>query len=237
MTLTLKRMNLSQLQWLYISLALTILSTFPLEALARAGGGGGGKGNALVALIFWPILLIYSAIVTYQVNKKNKEAQALLEQLSKADSIWEPRHIQSRVERVFFAVQEAWMERNQDIAKEFISQRLYEKHQMQTDQMIRQNRKNVLERINLISAQVVQTLDFKDDTKDSLVVYIKGSMVDYVEDSLSGKLISGEKDKSGQFSELWTFIRDESMNNWVLDEIDQSVSIGELKGMASKAED
>lgn len=218
---------------LIAGVAITICISFPDTVLARAGGGGsGGKGGGLVTLIIWPILLIYSAFLTRIVLKKNKESKILLAQIEQLDSSWDLDKIKSRIEIAFFKIQEAWMKRDQDIAKEYMSERLYLKHKTQTDQMMRENRKNILEGINLKEAKIVEVADFKDDSKDRIWVYLKGDMIDYIVDSVTNDLISGDEVRNLTFKELWKFIKN-SENNWVLDEIDQIAEISDLKEMNS----
>jgi len=226
-------------QVIVLTMALISLLCFigflPEEALARAGGGGGDEGGGILGLILWPFFLIYSAIITYLVHKKNKQCKSLLAKLAKIDSYWDLDKIKSQIEKAFFKIQEAWMRRNQEIAKDYMSERLYTKHKLQTDQMLSEKRKNVLERINLKESKIVEVADFEDDSKDRIWVYIKGKMVDYIIDETTGKVVSGEKEKAENFSELWKFIR--VPKGWVLDEIDQKVQISDLKGFKSFSEE
>lgn len=125
------------------------------EMMARAGGGGGGfsggshgKGG-WVSIIALPIMLIYAAIVTLKVREKSLACKELLARLEKLDPAWDLDAIRRRVSQVFFKVQEAWMERDQNIAKDCMSQAIFDKHKRQADELIEQHRRNVLEDINL----------------------------------------------------------------------------------------
>jgi predicted lipid-binding transport protein (Tim44 family) len=218
---------------LYTFFVISIFVFIPGDAMARAGGGG-GKGGGILALIFWPFFVIYSAILGYFVVKKNKESRALLEKIRQFDNSWGIDHIKSRIELVYFKVQEAWMERNQDLAKEYMSERLFFKHKTQTDQMIQQGRKNILERINLMEAKIVEVADYNDDSKDQFWVFIKGSMIDYLIHEESGTVIQGDREKPEHFTELWKFVR--GPDDWVLDEIDQDAEILEVKNFKSFSE-
>lgn len=201
------------------------------SAMARAGGGGGGgKGGILVWLLL-PFFYIAYLIRSKWVKKKNEEAKDIMLQAAMKDHSWNYDEIIKRVEEIFFKVQYAWMERDQDIAKDFISSRLYEKHKLQTDQMIKQHRKNVLENINIIEAAIVEAKDYPDDKEDSIWVYIEGSMIDYTIDDRSMKVISGKENEIESFEELWKMVKSE--NGWVLDYIDQKVSMSDLKKLHS----
>jgi hypothetical protein len=197
-------------------------------ALARAGGGGGGHGRGgWVNLIVLPIMLIYSAIITLKVREKSQDCKELLAKLQKLDPVWDLDAIRRRVSEVFFKVQEAWMERDQNRAKDCMSKTIFDKHKMQTDELIAQHRRNVLEDINLIETEIVDVEDFADNKRDRFWVYLKGSMKDFMADDRTRDIVSG-KDSSEKFTELWKFTREG--DTWVLDEIDQTVSLFDLRG-------
>ena len=226
--------------------AILLILVIPLdEVSARAGGGGGGGGGGIgggggggrvgiIAILLLPLFFIYSAIITYLVAKRNKESKSLLDQLAKKDSSWSLDKIRSQIKISFFKIQEAWMERDQDIAKDFMSEKLYQKHKAQTDEMILKNRKNILEGIKLRELKIVEVADYEDDSRDRIWVYIKGSMIDYAIDTTNNKVVSGDPNEAEHFCELWKYVR--RNNNWVLDEIDQKVDISDLKGFESFSE-
>jgi len=226
---------------------LLLFGLFPEEAMARAGGGGGfggfsssrGGGGSwgfnIWAFLLTPFVLIYSGITTLMLVKKNKQCKTLIDQIAAHDASWDMANIKSRVELAFFKVQEAWMKRDQEIARDFISERLYMKHKAQTDMMISQNMQNILERINLEEAKIVEVADYKDDSRDRFWAHIQGRMVDYTIDTTSGELVSGKKASSEGFAELWKFVR--GPKGWVLDEIDQKVTMSDMKGFHSFSEE
>ncbi|MEY2558484.1 MAG: hypothetical protein QOE34_1909 [Verrucomicrobiota bacterium] len=214
-------------------LVTTLLLLAPEVALARAGGGGGGFGGGShgkggwLNIIALPVMLIYAAIVTAQVRRKSQACKELLARLEKQDPAWDLDAIRRRVSQVFFKVQEAWMERDQNIAKDCMSQAIFAKHKMQTDELIAQHRRNVLEDVNLSETEIVDVEDFADNKRDRFWVYLKGTMKDFMADDRTRDIVSG-KDSVESFTELWKFIRAGDM--WVLDEIDQTVSVFDLRG-------
>ena len=151
------------------------------------------------------------------------------------DPVWNLDGMKKRVEIVFLKVQEAWMERDQSIAKDYMSEALFQKHKLQTDQMLKEHKKNMLDRINLLESHIVEIADYKDNSKDAMWVYIKGSMIDYMVDDRSENKLSGDSTTPEKFTELWRFIRKE--NGWVLDEIQQNVSIDDLNKAVSFIEE
>ncbi|MEW8505098.1 MAG: Tim44-like domain-containing protein [Candidatus Thiodiazotropha sp.] len=190
------------------------------EATARAGGG-------ILGLVLWPFILIYSGIFTYIAAKKNKQVKALLRKISGRDPMWDMDQIKTRFEEAYFKVQMAWRDRDQNIAREFLSNRLYAKHKMQTHDIPKRGIRNGMESINLEEVAVVEVLDYRDNSKDAFWTLIKGSMIDNTIVEKTGDVIDGEKKKLS-FKELWRFKR--ASHGWVLDEIDQDVSISDLRG-------
>lgn len=199
---------------------------------ARAGGGGaevvsGGLFTIILAFILAPFFFIYSLIMTVLWKRKRWRAERLANRLSENDKMWHLRDMKARVELAFFKVQQAWMERDQNLARDFMSDRIYEKHKMQTDAMISAGTKNILENINLLSTLITSVEDYADNNRDTFVALIKGRMTDYHINEKTKTVIKGYPSKTENFEELWRFIR--VNDQWVLDEIDQSVNTDDLK--------
>ena len=209
---------------------ITLFAVFPGEVFARAGGGGG-----LISIIILPFLLAYSYVISRHVAKKAKEAKKVISRIARNDPAWSLEELKDRIEIIFFKVQEAWMARDQELARDFVTDRLFVKHKAQTDRMIREGTKNFLERINLKKITIVEAADYNDDAKDRIWAVIKGSMVDIIVEEKSHKIMSGDPDKVEKFSELWKFIRD-TKKGWVLDEIDQDIEISDLRSFKSFSE-
>jgi len=219
--------------WLGVLVMAIVL--VPAEAWARAGGGGGGGGGkgGIVNLILLPLCIAYSLFVSYLVFRKHKQSQQALERASE-DHFWDPDSLKDRVKQVFFKVQEAWMARDQRIAKDCLSDKLFQDHKRQTDLMLQNHTKNMLQDIHLKRARIVEVLDYDDNSKDQFWVHIEGSMIDYTINDKTGDVVSGRKNKSEPFKELWKFVRED--HGWVLDEIDSSVHATDLLGMNSVTE-
>ena len=215
-------------------IATLLFALLPADLYARAGGGGGG-GGGILGLILYPFLLIYIGILHFKISRKNQEADALIEKISVTDSGWRTESLKHRIEECYFKVQEAWMERNQDLARDYMSRGLYDKHKAQTDLMIKDHEKNILKEINLVQAKIVEAIDYKDNSKDLFWVYIRGSMIDYTVKDNTGEVIKGNPNEAEKFSELWKFIRDDN-GRWVLDDIDQEVGLDDLSSFKSKSE-
>lgn len=217
-----------------------LLLLLPLELSARAGGGGGGGGGGgrgrgnIAGVLVYPFVLIYIGILHYKIHRKNREAAGLIERISAADSGWNMESLKNRVAECYFKVQEAWTERDQDIARAYMSRRLYDKHKAETDQMIAGGRRNVLKGVELLEAKIVEAVDYADNSRDRFWVYIKGSMIDYMAREPGGEVISGKPHEKEKFTELWKFTRENG--RWVLDEIDPEVSMDDISALRSGSE-
>ncbi|HEX3047846.1 MAG TPA: Tim44-like domain-containing protein [Bacillota bacterium] len=218
---------------LQISPFLLALLLLILLELALADGLG-GIASGLATFILVPFLLIYSAIITYLIYKKNNQAKELLQKIARIDNTWNPYFLKQNIEKAFFKIQEARMKRDLTMARDYVSATLYEKYKAETDRLIREHRKHILETVRLIETRIVQVADYTDDSKDMMWVHIKGSMIDYIVDDQTGEVVSGNTDQAETLTELWKFIR--GPKGWALDEIDPNVSISDFNKFYSFTE-
>lgn len=211
--------------------------------LARAGGfGGGGGGGAgggsrnpiviliklailVINLVHWALFVLFRSEAVYYANKHWDEA-------SDGDRAWSRRPLEARIRNAFFAIQNAWMARDQSSAKGFMSARLYADYSKRSREMVQKHEKNVLKDIRLSSAKVVEVLDFEDDRRDALSVLVQGEMIDYTVDDRTGKTLRGSESKTERFVDLWRFKREGS--RWVVDAIDGDVGVLALAGVENR---
>ncbi len=109
-----------------------------------------------------------------------------------------------RAQAAFFKIQQAWAARNQDLARDVMSDALYERHKMQTDQLIANHQIDVLENIVIGHAKVVSVTAAAPF--DSICVAFTASMTDYTIDENTKKIVDGQRVPT-TFTEFWTFIR------------------------------
>jgi len=105
---------------------------------------------------------------------------------------------------VFFKVQQAWTARNQDIARDAMSQSLYERHKLQTDALVAAHRIDVLQDIVIGHARIADVRP--GQPYDSIEVYFTASMTDYTIDEQSRQIVEGDRYPQ-TFTERWGFIR------------------------------
>jgi len=222
--------------WRALPFLILLLLLLPPDLFSRAGGGGGGggRGGGIGAILIYPFVLVYIAFLHYKIYTKNREAAALIERISAADGGWNMENLKNRVAECYFKVQEAWTERDQELARAYMSRRLYDKHKAETDLMIEKGERNVLKDIDLLEARIVEAVDYTDNSRDQFWVYIKGAMIDYKAREPGGEVISGKPHEQEKFTELWKFTREGG--RWVLDEIDPEVGMDDLSSFRSRSE-
>jgi len=109
-----------------------------------------------------------------------------------------------RAQTAFFKLQQAWQARNQDLARDVMSDALYERHKMQTDQLLANHQIDMLENIVIGHANIVGVN--ADHPYDSIIMSFSASMTDYTIDENTKQVVSGNQFPK-TFTERWTFIR------------------------------
>lgn len=229
---------------------IVLIIKIPSIASARAGGGGGGGGggesssphhsgvteeyggrsNPIASIINLGMFFCISSagviIFKVRLSKKKIDSISAIKGLGKKDFNWDYDQMKSDIEEAFYKVQNAWMERNQDLAKEYMSKRLYIRHKSKTGWMKVRKEKNFLENMRLIRATPIAVKDKDGVTEDTVWIHIKAKAKDYVINEQSGELIEGNRYISIPFEEYWKFIRNDQ--RWILDEIRQIDDIDDL---------
>ncbi|HXN05217.1 MAG TPA: Tim44-like domain-containing protein [Candidatus Acidoferrum sp.] len=110
-----------------------------------------------------------------------------------------------RAQAAFFALQKAWMDRNLEPARVYMSDGIYHRWKTQIDAMIAAHKKNMLDNLVIGGVQIVKVQT--DPNFDTITVRIDASAADYeVDDTTANKVIYGSR-QNQNFTEYWTFIR------------------------------
>lgn len=217
--------------------------------ILRAGGGSSSGGHSssggsssrhygsrgyssplstiISAIIFILILFASTIILYFKVLRASFNSKRYLRLLDNKDITFKYKTIEKRVIETFYVVEEAWT--NNDIvkAKDYMDKDLYENFKSKLEWMDINNRRNILKKIRLVNLKPVSVYDDKDDNKDLIWFYIKGKMIDYIIDTKTKSIVSGDT-KNKSFVEFWKFVKNDN-NEWVLSEIlqeDESKKIG-----------
>ena len=208
--------------------------------ILRAGGGGssgshsssggssssrhyGRRGyssplsNIISAIIFILILFASTIILYFKVLRASFNSKRYLRLLDNKDSTFKYKTIEKRVIETFYVVEEAWTNNDINKAKDYMDKALYENFKSKLEWMDINNRRNILKKIRLVNLKPVSVYDDKDNNKDLIWFYIKGKMIDYIVDTKTKSIVSGDT-KNKSFIEFWKFVKNDN-NEWVLSEI------------------
>jgi predicted lipid-binding transport protein (Tim44 family) len=120
------------------------------------------------------------------------------------DPNFDPEKFQGRVQQAFFALQQAWQERDLSASRPFMSPGLYLGWSSQVRQLIDLHKKNVLDGLRVDGIEVVKVVH--GEAFDDVTVRVTATCADYEVDERTGKLIFGSRTPSS-FREFWTFQR------------------------------
>jgi hypothetical protein len=112
-----------------------------------------------------------------------------------------------RVQAAFFALQKAWMDRNLEPARVYMSDGLYRRWKAQVDAMVAQHKRNVLENLVIGGVRIVSVRS--DANYDTISARIDASCADYEVDDQTSQTVFGSRHDQ-PFTEYWTFIRSAS---------------------------
>lgn len=172
------------------------------------------------ASVFLVVLGSYAWLLFIRPLKQLDECMGALRRLSALDRVWSPAHIHKRASHVFLAVQRAWTEREQNLARECMRVRLLEEHKAKTDRMLHKHERNVVGDIRIQSVQVIGLRESSERSRNHLWILFKAQLMDYIIDDRTGEVLRGDQVLPRQLEELWLFVLEQG--DWVVDHINQT---------------
>jgi predicted lipid-binding transport protein (Tim44 family) len=157
--------------------------------------------------------------VTGQVRKAAEEAERIADLASADDPYWGAASLRQRTREVFFAVQDAWAQRDIVRAARYLSDAELARQQRELETLAARGQVNHVEDMELVNVRIVRVFNVEDDGKDVFVAYVVGCARDWIVNT-SGVTVDGNPRAAEQFTEYWTFARDDA-HGWVLDRIQQ----------------
>jgi predicted lipid-binding transport protein (Tim44 family) len=147
-----------------------------------------------------------------------EEISTNLTSMKTIDPLFDQQKFKTHVKKVFMAVQEGWTNRDQKVCRPFMSEEVYQSHQMQIDNMLSNKTINKLENI------VVGSTDFAKieigDEYHTITMKIRAAMKDYkVKEDNPDVVIEGSKNQQPPFTEYWAFIRKSTLKTKIKDGI------------------
>jgi hypothetical protein len=197
------------------------------------GGGGFGGGGLLLPFLFFGgggggfIFFLFILFALWQVYRRMSIGNPMqasnygptyapmaqmrstltedLAALQAKDPNFNQQMFLDRAQAAFFALQKAWMDRNLEPARVYMSDGIYHRWKSQIDAMIAAHKKNMLDNLVIGGVQIVKVQT--DPNFDTVTVRIDASAADYeVDDTTANKVIYGSR-QNQNFTEYWTFIR------------------------------
>jgi len=132
------------------------------------------------------------------------DPQTGLSTIQSADPQFDSEQFRARVQQAFFALQQAWQDRDLGASRPFMSPGLYLGWSSQVQQLIELHKKNVLEGLRVDGVDVVKVVH--GEAFDNIAVRVTATCADYEVDERNGRMIFGSRSPS-QFVEYWTFQR------------------------------
>jgi Tim44-like domain len=197
------------------------------------GGGGFGGGGLLLPFLFFGgggggfFFFLFILFALWQVYRRMSIGNPMrasnygpayapmaqmrstltedLASLQAKDQNFNQQMFLDRAQAAFFALQKAWMDRNLEPARVYMSDGIYHRWKTQIDAMIAAHKKNMLDNLVIGGVQIVKVQT--DPNFDTITVRIDASAADYeVDDTTANKVIYGSR-QNQNFTEYWTFIR------------------------------
>jgi len=203
------------------------LIAFFLIAQTSAWAGPGGIVKAAVATpigraITLLLAIIFSPIIIYYAIKRAKQIRRTKEDMARLSALY-PQYkwldIKDRATATFQWVWSAWNRQKMEVSSNFTTSWYMQNQQMLLDDWAARGVENVcrIEKIKSIEPLFVQHNEANGGDGSRLVLYISASVVDYVQDIATGKVVQGDK-KVSDMQTVWTFVWQE--NAWQLNLIE-----------------
>lgn len=127
------------------------------------------------------------------------------EQIRQIDPEFSSDNFLAWTREVFLKIQQAWTDRNWKVIRPFESNELFNIHNIQLNEYIKNHKINVVEKINISNATL---REFRQDgDKEVLVVELHAVMRDYVIDEKTKKVLESNPNKDWYMKYLMTFNR------------------------------
>jgi predicted lipid-binding transport protein (Tim44 family) len=196
------------------------------------GGGSSGSSSGGSALVFLIIVGLIGAFLVYRGLASRKsggsrtsddttlapgagvDAAAVeggITALQARDPNFNQQVFIDRAQMTFFVLQNAWMARNLEPARIYLSDGIYQRWKLQVEQFVAMHKRDVLEDLAVNGCMIAKVAS--DANFDSITVRFDAIAKDYEVDD-SGKMVSGDKTIQ-PFTEFWTFIRSQAARSKV----------------------
>jgi len=211
-------------------------------------GGGGGFGFSDILIILIILAIIYFVVKRFRSREtmqmstagagsvpysytapppepsyappvQNERGSEGLRHISETDSSFSESKFKELAEDIFFKIQGGWTKRDLKGVRHLLTPEMLNIFQQDVDRLLAEKKINRLENIAVRNVEIVDA--GQDRGEEYITVKFHASLLDYVVDEASGKLISGSAADPVKFLEYWTFSRMVGEKTWVLAGITQ----------------
>lgn len=154
-----------------------------------------------------------------QIEAKSLKTERLVEFIAKQDPSFNTESLKNRAQEVFLKLQECWQEQSYEPMKLLLLEDLFEDHCTQIEAQIRDNERNILENLKVVSVDLVHIRYTENPESREFAVLITAKARDIYVSLDKKKFIRGDEEPA-EFQEFWKFywVKD----NWVLGAIEQT---------------
>ncbi|MBQ9279439.1 MAG: TIM44-like domain-containing protein [Clostridia bacterium] len=148
--------------------------------------------------------VVLTAVQQTVLNKK------IISKIKDTDKDFDAKQFESWVENLFIKIQSDWSRNDWSDMLRYESANLYEMHSSFIKDYINKNQRNIVE---VRKVNWVYLKDFRQDNeKDVIDVYLQASMIDYIIDNKTNKVVLGDKSTKHINSYQLTFIRKKGLS-------------------------
>lgn len=141
---------------------------------------------------------------TPSTNSSNNP-QKVLSDIRAVDEFFNEDKFLAWAKNTFVKLQECWTKRDWEEIRTFETEELFEQHATQLKQYIEKKQINVMDRIAVNYAKLYSFS--QDNDKDTLKILLNSSMIDYIKDEVTDKVLKGDTTTRRTTSYIMTFIR------------------------------
>ncbi len=208
----------------------------------KGGIGFHSNSDGSDSFIFFIVIAIILVVIIKQAKKDSKnldynysrktieqkslKTQKLLDFISSQDETMKATTLKKFIHSTFFLLQESWMKRNYAPMEQLLMPDLFYQHNQQIEGMIRNHEINRIDRLQILSIDIVNVRYTEKKYQREFTALITASARDYYVDDRTGKYLRGDQ-KPETFQEFWTFQLQDP--EWRLREIEQSRESDYLK--------
>ena len=183
------------------------------------GSGTGDLSGSLAIAIFIIIIIVmmskngktatYSSQPSTDIGTNDVDSREVLKQIKSVDEFFNEANFLSYAKNLFVKLQNAWTARDWETIRPLETEDLFEQHSNQLKQYVDRKQINVMERIAVNYAKLYSFE--QDDDKDTLSILLNSSMIDYIKEEDTNKVVMGDKTTRRTKTYLMTFIRKKGM--------------------------